>query len=51
VSPGAYICADVFLGDERQQPLFNTLGQTSMFCITKDPPATRWSDMRASVRE
>jgi hypothetical protein len=36
VSPGAYICADVFFGDDRQQPLFNTLGQTSMFCITKD---------------
>jgi hypothetical protein len=51
VSPGGYVCADVFFGDDRQQPHFNTLRQTSVFCITKDAPATRWSDMRASVPE
>jgi hypothetical protein len=35
VRDGAVICTDVFVGQDRLQPFFNTVGQTGLFCISK----------------
>jgi hypothetical protein len=35
VRAGAFICTQVFFGDDRREPLFNTVGQRFLFCITK----------------
>ena len=35
VRDGAFICADVFIGEDRAEPFFNTIGARNLFCITK----------------
>lgn len=42
VRAGASICTQVFIGDDRREPFFNTVGQRSLFCISKsfDPAST-----------
>jgi hypothetical protein len=35
VSDGASICAQVFFGQNRLKPFFNTVGQRDLFCISK----------------
>jgi hypothetical protein len=35
VRDGAYMCADVYFGDSRLEPSFNTIWSTPLFCIQK----------------
>jgi 5-hydroxyisourate hydrolase-like protein (transthyretin family) len=35
VRDGAFICTQVFIGQNRLQPFFNTAGQRGLFCISK----------------
>jgi hypothetical protein len=36
VSPGAEICVDLFVGEGKPNPFFNTLGEKVLFCIRRD---------------
>ena len=35
VRDGTFVCAQVFVGQDRLQPFFNTVGQRDLFCILK----------------